>query len=195
MMLRSIAFASLLLSGSLYGAYGQEQSRGLPIDIPKEAPINFEAEGQGKQFLGNIKHLLSGNTFDPTAPTQEFLTIKTPLGDINLKFDDLEPILEKFHQLHVVCYTLQPKEEPFSHFEKQFAEDGMQKVASAPGANGVLIMRHRGKYDCYGVVARQKDSVIVLRTEGAPGLGDLGKVIFESLAHTIQDSVAKHKKH
>ncbi len=193
-MFRSIAFACLLVSAGLVSAKGQETTHGLPIDVPKEASINFEAEGEGKQFLGSIKHLLSGNMTDPTAPPQDKITVKTSVGDIDLRVEDLAPLLDKFHQLHVVCYTLQPHEDPFAHFEKRFTADGLQKVASVPGANGVLIMRHRGKYDCYGIVARQKDSVIVLRTEGAPGLGDFGKVIFESLTHAIQGAVANRKK-
>jgi len=191
-MTRPIAFAAVLLTAAMICA--QEPSHALPIDVPKDASINFEAEGAGKQFLGTIKHLMSGNMVDPTAPPQDKVTIKTSLGDIDLKIDDLEPLLEKFHQLHVVSYTLRPNEDPFTHFEKRFTADGLQKVTSVPGANGVLIMRHRGKYDCYGIVARQKDSVIVLRTEGAPGLGDFGKVIFESLTHAIQGAVANRKK-
>jgi hypothetical protein len=132
---------------------------------------------------------------DSTAPTMDKVTIKTPMGSVDLKVDDLEPLLEKIHWLHLVSYNAVGSEDPFPRYEKQFSKLGLQRVAFVPGANGVLITRHNGKFDTYGIVARQKDNLVILRTEGAPGLGDFGKVIFESLSRAVQQGVTAKKHH
>jgi hypothetical protein len=174
-------------------AIAQDEPGRLPIDVPKEASVNFEAEGRGRDFLGSIKHLLNGNMADPTAPSADRISVKTPLGDIDLKVDDLKPLLDKFDQLHVVSYTRTPNEDPLKRYENRFSRDGMQKVTSIPGDKGILIMRRRANHDCYGIVARQGESVVVLRTEGAPGLGDFGKVLFEALTHAVQQATNRKK--
>ena len=191
---RSFIATSLLLACSIRFAPAQEEPSKLPIEVPKSASVTFEAEGAGKEFLTTIEHLLAGNVADPTAPPADKITIKTSLGEFDLKVKDLEPLLDKIHWLHLVSYTANPHEDPFKYHEKQFLASGLKRIAYVPGSNGVLVCRHNGDLDCYGVVARQKDTVVVLRTEGAPGLGDLGKVIFETLSKSVSQAVAK-KKH
>jgi len=172
----------------------QEPPIKLPIDLPKDASVNFEAEGAGKQILTSVKHMLAGNMTDPTAPPADKLSVKTPMGNVDIKIDDLAPLIEKIHALHVVSYTAIPNVDPFKFHERQFAADGLKRVAFTPGANGVLIMRQSAKTDRFGIVMRQKDSVLVLRSDGAPGLGDIAKALFEALSRAVQQAVnTKHQ--
>ena len=178
-----------LLTFRVAGA--QDAPSKLPIEVPKSASIDMEAEGPGKEFLATLKHLMAGNPADPEAPAMDKIPIKTPLGNIDLKLSDLAPLLEKIHMLHLVTYSAVKGEDPFKWHEKQFTAAGLKRVAYMPGDNGILITRNIAKYDSYGIVCRQKDVVVVLRTEGAPGLGDLGKVIFEAISRAAQDAAAK----
>lgn len=178
----------MLLATSTFA--GQEPPSKLPIELPKGASANFEAEGAGKQFLTTVKLLMTGGLADPSASPTDKLTIKTGLGNVDLKIEDLAPLLDKIHQLHIVSYTVLKNEDPFKLHEKQFTAAGLKRVAFVPGANGVLITRDIGTSDRYGIVVRQKDNVVVLRTDGAPGLGDFGKVIFEALSRAVQQAVA-----
>jgi len=184
-------FRSVLIAlASVSALAAQEPPVKLPIEVPRQASVNFEAEGSGKQFLSTVKHLMSGDIADPTAPPADKVTIKTQYGNVDVKLDDLKPLLEKIHSLHIVSYTAVPNEDPFKHHEKQFSAAGLERVAFVPGPNGVLIMRHVGQSDRYGIVVRQKENVVVLRTDGAPGLGDFGRVLFEGLSRAVQQAVA-----
>jgi len=156
--------------------------------------VNFEAEGSGKEMFATVKQLLNGNMSDPTLPSYDKVTIKTSMGNIDLRVEDLAPLLEKVRRLHFVSYNAVPNEDPFKRYEKQFVAAGLQRIAYVPGASGVLITRHIGKVDSYGIVVRQKDNIVVLRTEGAPGLGDIGKPLFEALSRAVQQAV-KDKVH
>jgi len=185
---------SILCMAAIAAAAQQPKPLKLPIDVPKEASVNFEAEGTGKSFISTIKQFLMANPVDPSGTATDKIPVKTPLGNFDMRVDDLAPLLDNVHSLHLVSYTALPNEDPFKHYEKEFTADGLTKVTSTPGANGVLIMRHSGKTDQFGIVTRQKENVLVLRTDGAPGLGDFGKVLFEALSHAIQQAV-HNKQH
>lgn len=188
--LTSSSLAAICLL-SVTVALAQDAPSKLPIEVPKSASVDMEAEGPGKEFLTTLKHLMAGNPADPEAPAMDKIPIKTPLGNIDLKLSDLAPLLEKIHMLHLVTYSAVKGEDPFKWHEKQFTAAGLKRVAYMPGDNGILITRNNAKFDSYGIVCRQKDVVVVLRTEGAPGLGDLGKVIFEAISRAAQDATAK----
>lgn len=165
----------------------------LPIDVPKAASVNFEAQGSGREILTTVKHMLSGDMFDPTAAVDK-ITIKTGAGNLDLKLDDLKPLLDKIHALHVVSYEALPNEDPFKHFEKRFVDLGLKRVILVPGADGLLIMRQIEATDQYAIVLRQKGNVLVLRSDGAPGLGDFGRVLFESLSRAVLQAVNTKKQ-
>lgn len=192
--IRSFVFASLTLTIGLAVAARQDEPSKLPIDVPKRAEVSFEAEGNGKQIFKTVTRLLNGNMSDPTAPSPVKLTIKTGLGNFDLDADDLGPIFEKINELHIVSYRALPDEDPFKHYERQFGEAGMSRVAFAPGEDGALIMRRNGPADQYGIVVRQKQNVLVLRSEGSPDIRSVGRALFEALSHAVQKAVKeKHR--
>jgi len=165
----------------------------LPIDVPKEAFVTYEVDGPGKKLLPAIKQLTSGQLSDPTAPPVDKISVKTPIGDVTLTLKDLEPILASIHYLHVVTYKALPSDDPFKQQERFFSQAGLQKIVSVPGSDGVLIMRHQGKTEQYGVVVRTKGLVVILRSEGGPGLGAFGQIAYETLARLVARA-APHKK-
>ena len=195
MILRTALLASLLAGGCLPCLARQDDPPSkLPIDVPKGAMVTFEAEGAGKDFIPIIKRLLADDPTDLKAPPAQKVSVKTPLGDVDLSIDDLTPLIEQVHHLHVVIYSGGAAEDPFKSQEKRLTDAGMKKVTLVPGSNGPLIMRLEGKTEQYGIVVRAKGLVTVLRTEGGPNLGDIGRVAYQTLAQLIQQS-AKEKKH
>jgi hypothetical protein len=187
--------AAFLLTGvcTTFALHQAEASK-LPIYVPKHAVVGFEAEGTGKQILKTVRALLNGDMTDPTAPSVDKITIKTGLGNVDLRLEDLAPIFEKINQLHVVSYTALPNEDPFSHYEKQFVSAGMSRVTLIPGSEGALIMRSNGSPDQYALVVRQKENIVVLRSEGSPDIRSIGRALFEALSRAIQEAV-KARRH
>ena len=185
---RPVAFALALTLGTAF-AVGQEPTVKLPIPVPKDASVNFEVEGSGSQIVKTVKQMLTGDLPGTSTPLVDKISIRTSVGSLDIKIDDLKPLIEKIHALHVVSYNILPHGDPFAHYEKHFVADGLKRVALVPGDNGVLIMRHTGKSDRFGIVVRQKESVVVLRSQGAPGLGDFGRVLIESLTRAVQQAV------
>jgi len=195
MILRSAVLFSLLSVATTGCLAAQDDPPSkLPIDVPKGALISFEAEGAGKDFVPIIKRLLSDDPTDLRSHPTQRVSVKTPLGNIDLSIDDLAPLLEQVHQLHIVIYSGGAIEEPFKSQEKRLSDAGMKKVTLVPGTNGPLIMRKEGSHEQYGIVVRAKGMITVLRTEGGPNLGDISRVAYETLAQLVQQS-AKDKKH
>lgn len=189
---RTFAATGLLC---LFGAVATAQIKdvGLPIVVPKGADVTFEASGEGKDIFKMLKQALNGNMTDPSAPSKDKLTVKTGAGNIDIKLDDLQPLLRHVHSMHAVVYATLPGDDPFARFEAQFKRDGMGKVLQRNGPHGLLIMRKTEKTDMYGIVVPEKDSVAVLRTAGAPGLGDFGQFLYEALSRAIQSATSKNK--
>jgi hypothetical protein len=177
------------------GVFGLQlpKAHKLPIDLPQGASVSFEAEGTGKEFVKTVKQFMKMNDVDPSAPPMDKIPVKTPLGNYDIKIDDLAPLLNNVHFMHIVSYEALPNDDPFKHQEKLFAAEGLKRIAFVPGDKGVLIMRHNGATDQYGIVVKQKENIVILRTDGAPGLGDFGKVLFEGISHAIQQ--AANEKH
>ena len=122
------------------------------------------------------------------------ITIKTGLGDVDLRLEDLKPVFDKISQLHVVSYLAVPNEDPFNHYEKQFTKAGLSRVALIPGNQGALVMRRNGSPDQYGLVVRQKQDILVLRSEGSPDIRSIGRSLFEALSRAVQEAV-KARRH
>jgi hypothetical protein len=194
MSLRTACFAILIVGGPVCLAAFQEQPSKLPIDVPERAVIGFEAEGSGKQILKTIRVLLNGNMADPTAPSIDKITLKTGLGDVDLRLEDLKPVFDKISQLHVVSYLAVPNEDPFNRYEKQFTKAGLSRVALIPGNQGALVMRRNGSPDQYALVVRQKQDILVLRSEGSPDIRSIGRSLFEALSRAVQEAV-KARRH
>jgi hypothetical protein len=194
MLSRFAAMATLVTAfGCAFGSLQDEPSK-LPIDVPKHAVVSFEAEGTGKQIFTTVRRLLNGDLQDPTAPSMDKITINTGLGNIDLHVEDMEPVFDKIHQLHIVSYTALPNEDPFKHYEHQFTDAGLKRVALVPGQEGALIMRQNGPTDMYGVVLRHKDNILVLRSDGSPDIRAIGRTLFESLSKAVQQAVKdKHR--
>ncbi len=174
MVVRTVVFFGLALAAGACGAAGLSSPDKLPIEIPKKAQVLFETEASGADTYKAVKFALSGNM--PGAPK------------IHADAEEIKPLLEHVHALHVVIYSPIPGDDPIARFEKQFSRDGLSKVASQSGPQGILIMRHSDKTDHYGVVILHKDSVVVVRTDGAPGLGDISKFVGEALSRAFKDA-------
>ncbi len=181
-MLAIIPFLVLHYSGFVQ----EDPPSRLPIDVPKKALVGFEAEGTGREFVPILKRLLSPDPLDFRNSQPSKIEVKTPFGSINLSIDDLAPLLEEVRYLHLVTYSGGAKEDPFKAQEKRLGDLGMKRVVLAPGSDGPLIMRKTGRSEQYGIVAKNKGNIIVLRTEGGPNLGDFGQVVYETLAKLIQ---------
>ncbi|MDR3688807.1 MAG: hypothetical protein P4L46_05450 [Fimbriimonas sp.] len=192
---KSMLCASLLLGAVSFACAVQDEGPSkLPIDTPKGATISFEAEGAGKDFIPILKRLLSDDPTDFRSHSNPKVSVKTPLGDLDLSIDDLAPLIEQVHDLHVVIYSGGASEDPFGSQERRLSDAGLKRLTLVPGDNGPLIMRKEGKAEEYGIVLKSKGTITVLRTEGGPNLGDIGKVAYETLARLVQQT-AKVKKH
>ena len=164
----------------------------LPIIVPKHVDISFEADGDGKDFVPIIKRYLAS---EGSEPSQQKVSVSTPFGKIDLSLDDLKPLIKQIHHLHIVVYSGGGKEDPFKAQEKHLQDAGLKKVVMAPGSDGPLVMRKSTGSEQYGIVTRMKGSVVVLRSEGGPNLGDFGRIAYQTLAQLVQQSAAaKHGK-
>jgi len=163
----------------------------LPIDLPKGANISFEAEGEGKEFVPMIKRYLVAQSDDPTDKSGPKVKFKTPLGDMNLTLDDLKPIISQVRYLHVVVYSGAKTVDPFEMQEQRLKSVGMKKVLKAPGGDGPLVMKRDHGPEQYGIVAKSNGSIVVLRTDGGPKLGDFGQLAYQALAQLFQQSSKK----
>ena len=171
-------------------AQEDEPSR-LPIDLPKGASVSFEAEGEGKDFVPIIKRYLISESDDPRSKASPQVKIKTPLGDMNLTLDDLKPIISQVRYLHVVVYSGATSVDPFEMQEQRLKSLGMKKVLRAPGGDGPLVMKKDRGSEQYGIVVKSSGSIVVLRTDGGPKLGDFGQLAYQALAQLFQKPAKK----
>jgi len=193
MRFRSCLLAALLLASP--GFAQQEGPHDLPIVVPPNADVAFEADAAGKELAPLVRHFLSGNPNDPTAGMGDGnVVIKSNFGEITLSPKDVERLLEPIRELHVVSYSVPKGDEPFGRHEMEFKGGGMKRLLFVPGDSGFLLMQRRGESGRYAAVIRRKDNITVLRTDGMPDLGEAGRVILKELASAAQRSVLS-KKH
>ncbi len=180
----SVCLLAMVVGPGVAVAQDDPPSR-LPIEVPKHADISFEADGEGKDFVPIIKRYLAS---EGSEPAQQKVSVSTPFGNIDLSIDDLKPLIKQIHHLHIVVYTGGGKEDPFKVQEKHLQDAGLKKVVMAPGSDGPLVMRKSSGSEQYGIVTRMKGSVVVLRSEGGPNLGDFGRIAYQTLAQLVQQS-------
>jgi hypothetical protein len=192
--MRNALLAGLLFAPCAFGqvADSAHVSR-LPIDVPKSATIEFEADAPGSELMPVITQFLNGDLSDPTSAPPDKIKIKTGFGEIELRAQDVAELLRPIHELHIVIYSGHPMPNTFRHYEEVFTAEGMKKEPLADGAHGVLLMHRPGAAGFYALVSRQKERVTVVRTDGFPELGEVGKVILRSLGDAAQKAVF-HKK-
>jgi hypothetical protein len=182
----------VLLVAAIFGiASAQDRPTQLPIDLPKDAQVNFEVDAPASELVPFIALLLSGQAADPTSAGPKTIEVKTGLGTINIDTKDLADLLRPIKELHLVSYTGAAKDSAIAHYEQEFSERGMRRVASVGGSSSVLVMRENGSSGRYLAVMEQGKRVTVVRTDGMPDLGTLGQFAIEKLAEAGQR--VKHK--
>ncbi len=169
----------------------QEHSGHLPIDLPKDAQINFDVDAPAKELIPFIAQMMSGEGFDPTAGASRTIAIKTGLGTVNVDTKDLAALLSPIRELHAVSYSGDGKDHALEHYQHEFSEHGMTRLASIGGSSSVLIMREDGPSGRYLAVMEQGKRVTVVRTDGMPDLGVLGQLALEKLTEAGQK--VKHR--
>jgi hypothetical protein len=163
----------------------QDHSGHLPIDLPKDAKVNFEVDAPASELVPFIAQMFSGDSGDPGA-SNKTIAIKTGLGTINVDSKDLADLLRPIKELHAVSFSGDSKDSAITHYEREFSEQGMHRVATVGGSSAVLVMREDGSRGRYVAVMEQGKRVTVVRTDGMPDLGTLGQLAIEKLTEAGQ---------
>jgi hypothetical protein len=183
-----MSYRFLLLAGLLVGVFcgatGQEEAKKLPIDLPKDAKVNFDVDAPARELVPFIGMLLSKESFDPTAGTSRSIPFQTPFGTINIATKDLQTLLEPVRELHVISFDGDGKDHAIAHYQQEFSERGMRRIANIIPSDSLLIMKSKLDDGKYLAVLEQGKHVTVVRTDGMPDLGTLGQFALEKLTQS-----------
>ena len=162
----------------------------LPIDLPKDAAVNFEADAPASDLVTLLQQTLSGTMGDPSAGGTNKISFKTPLGTLDLDPHDVAELLEPIRELHIVSFSSKDAD-AMTHYEHQFGDEGLKKISLPVASDKVLMMKKGGSSGRYAVIYHQGDQVSVVRTEGMPDLGSIGEFALQKLCEA--EFRAKHK--
>jgi len=180
-MLQGVCFflsAVLTLCGN---AQTREPSGQLPIDLPRSAKVEFEADAPASKLVPLMVQLLSPNGFGDSPSGTNSIPIKTPLGSINVDPKDMANLLRPIKELHIVIYTEDRTEHAKLHYLHEFLKQGMKQVTVVSDLDSLLVMREPGVRGRYLAVLEQGNRVTAARTDGLPDLGSLGQFALERL--------------
>ena len=168
-----------------------EDPKNLPIDRPKDAQVLFEVDSPASKLVPFAAKLMTGD-HDFFSPAPKKIPIHTWLGTVNIDCKELADLLRPIKELHIAAFTEDPKDGPIGHYEQEFTEQGMHRVAVIGGDDALLLMRDPSAKGRYVAVMQQGNRVTVVRTDGMPDLGVLGQVALEKLteaAARVRDKI------
>jgi len=172
-------FLALMATTGL--AQGPSHHGQLPIDLPKDAHVNFEVDAPASELVPFVGLLLASGGNGGSDLNSKTIDIKTFLGTIHLQQKDLVEFLKPIRELHLVSFNGDSKDSAIDHYEHEFSRRGMKRVANVGGSNSVLVMRQEGEDGRYLAVVAQGNRITVVRTDGLPDLGSLGQLALEKL--------------
>lgn len=177
--------------GALAGSSAAQDPKNLPIDRPKGAHVLFEVDSPAEKLVPFAAKLMSGDhSFFGPAPQK--IAIHTLLGTINVDVKDLADLLRPIKELHILAFTDDPRDGSVGHYEQEFSEEGMRRIAVIGGENALLLMREPNSSGRYAAVMQQGNRITVVRTDGMPDLGVLGQLALEKLteaANRVREKV------
>lgn len=166
----------------------KEEPSKLPINVPTGANVDFQVDSPGKELMPLIRQYLSN---DPLGLGKGDLTVKTPLGTINLKPEDVEALLAPIREVHAVSYSHCTESDPLKRFEYEFREQGYKRIGPAESPKGYLVMQRSRALGEFALVRQDKGSVTVVKTDGLPDLGDITRLGLDTLAKATENAAKK----
>lgn len=169
----------------------KEEASKLPINVPVGANVDFQVDSAGKDLMPLIRQYLSG---DPLGLGKGDLTVKTPLGTLNLKPEDVEALLGQIREVHAVSYSHSTEPDPLKRYENEWREQGYKRVGPVEAPKGYLLMQRSRAMGEFAFVRQEKGSVTVIKTDGIPDLGDVTRLGLDTLAKAAESAGKKKDK-